>query len=161
MTKSDIDSAIELRLPLPLLIAQLHGLLGAQARTLISRHGPLNLAQWRVLRLLSLETARTSTGIRKLVGIDKSQFSKEVSALVEMGYITTAPCETDRRQQTLSLTDKGRGAYANIAPALDARQAHLLAALTETQRDVLLKAIGALAEAAQRTDFESDKEAAE
>jgi len=158
MAKSDIDSAIELRLPLPLLVFQLHSLLNAQARALISKRGDLSLAQWRVLRLISLDVAHTSTALRKLMGIDKSQFSKEISQLIADGYITSTPYEADRRQQLLAMTDKGRAAYVRIAPALDARQAHLMGALTDSQRDVMFEAIKALAEAAQRLDFDTDKE---
>jgi len=158
MAKNDIDSAIELRLPLPLLVFQLHSLLNAQARALISKRGDLSLAQWRVLRLISLDVAHTSTALRKLMGIDKSQFSKEISQLIADGYITSAPYEADRRQQLLAMTDKGRAAYARIAPALDARQAHLMGALTDSQRDVMFEAIKALAEAAQRLDFDTDEE---
>ena len=158
MVKSDIESAIELRLPLPLLVFQLHSALNAQARALISKRGDLSLAQWRVLRLISLDVATTSTALRKLMGIDKSQFSKEIGALVAQGYVESAPYRADRRQQLLSLTDKGRAAYAAIAPALDARQAHLMAALTDDQRAVMFEAIKALSEAAQRTDFDTDKE---
>ncbi|WP_334191979.1 MarR family winged helix-turn-helix transcriptional regulator [Pararhodobacter sp.] len=158
MAKNDIDSAIELRLPLPLLVFQLHSLLNAQARALISKRGDLSLAQWRVLRLISLDVAHTSTALRKLMGIDKSQFSKEISQLIADGYITSAPYEADRRQQLLAMTDKGRAAYARIAPALDARQAHLMGALTDSQCDVMFEAIKALAEAAQRLDFDTDEE---
>lgn len=158
MAKSDIESAIELRLPLPLLVFQLHSLLNAQARALISKRGNLSLAQWRVLRLISLDVAHTSTALRKLMGIDKSQFSKEISQLIADGYVTSAPYEADRRQQLLAMTDKGRDAYARIAPALDARQEHLMGALTDTQRNVMFEAIKALAEAAQRHDFDTDEE---
>ncbi|PTX00014.1 MarR family winged helix-turn-helix transcriptional regulator [Pararhodobacter aggregans] len=158
MAKSDIESAIELRLPLPLLVFQLHSLLNAQARALISKRGNLSLAQWRVLRLISLDVAHTSTALRKLMGIDKSQFSKEISQLIADGYVTSAPYEADRRQQLLAMTDKGHAAYARIAPALDARQAHLMGALTDTQRNVMFEAIKALAEAAQRHDFDTDEE---
>ena len=158
MAKSDIESAIELRLPLPLLVFQLHSALNAQARALISKRGDLSLAQWRVLRLISLDVAHASTGMRKLLGIDKSQFSKEIGAMVAQGYIQTAPYEADRRQQVLTLTDKGRAAYAAIAPALDARQAHLMAALTDQHREVMFEAIKALSDAAQRHDFDIDED---
>ena len=84
MAKSDLDSAIELRLPLPLLVFQLHSALNAQARALISKRGDLSLAQWRVLRLISLDVAHASTALRKLMGIDKSQFSKEIGAMVAL-----------------------------------------------------------------------------
>lgn len=154
MVKSDQENAYDPNLPLPMLIAQLHSALSTQARMIISRHGMLTLAQWRVIRLISLGRQNTSTALRKLAGIDKSQFSKEVGQLVSLGLVELAPYNRDRRQQVLNLTKHGQEQLDRLRPILDARQAHLRDAIGPDQLDKFRNAIGALIVAAQKADFE-------
>ena len=125
----------------------------AQARRIIALHGDLTLPQWRIVRIVAAGVARNSTAVRKSSGIDKGQFSKTVNALVEQGYIITRPSAADQRQFEIALTDKGQAAHRRLAPDLEARQRHLMAALTPEQRAVIFPAIRALAEAAETIDF--------
>ena len=149
----------DLALLLPFQITQLSGKLAAQARAILARHGTLTLAQWRIIRIVAMGLSPRSTAVRKSAGIDKGQFSKTVNALIEQGYVTTRPCPDDQRQFEVILTDKAIAAHARLAPELDARQAHLLAALTDAQREMILPAIHALAKAAETIDFlNSDKD---
>lgn len=153
MTTIPSDGAIDLDLPLSFQIAQLHSALNAQAKAIISRHGDLNLAQWRIIRLVAWGIADTTTSVRKAAGIDKSQFSKTLSVLVEQGYARSLPYENDKRQHRIELTEKGRLAHDRLGPELDARQKHLLASLSPEAQSVLHDAIKALAKAAEKTDF--------
>lgn len=148
----------DLALLLPFQITQLSAKLAAQARAILVRHGSLTLPQWRIIRVVAMGLNDRSTAIRKSAGIDKSQFSKTVNALIADGYITTAPCETDQRQFRIVLTDKALTAHAVLAPELAARQAHLLAALTPEQREMIFPAIHALARAAETIDFLNNPE---
>lgn len=127
--------------------------LAAQARAVIARHGDLTLPQWRIIRLISMDVAQGSTAIRKTLHIDKGQFSKTVNVLVERGYVTTRPWVTDKRQFDIELTDMGEAALALLAPDLDKRHRHLLAALADAQRYMLEDILKALNEAAQDLDF--------
>tara|TARA_R110002126_G_scaffold191205_1_gene339321 strand:- start:2882 stop:3379 length:498 start_codon:yes stop_codon:yes gene_type:complete len=151
-TDETIDG-FDLALLLPFQITQLSSKLAAQARAILVRHGTLTLPQWRIIRVVAVGVSNQSTDIRKSAGIDKSQFSKTVNALVDEGYITTRPCTQDQRQFEVSLTDKAIQAHARLAPELAARQAHLLAALSPEQREMILPAIHALARAAESIDF--------
>lgn len=152
MTNSD-DSAIGLGLLLPFQIAQLHSALNAQAKVIISAYGDLNLAQWRIVRVVALGIENTTTPVRKATGIDKGQFSKMLSALEQKGYVVLHPYEDDKRQHVIELTDKARKAHERLGPALDERQRHLVATLTEDELAVIYKAIKVMANAAQKTDF--------
>lgn len=153
MTNSD-DSAIGLGLLLPFQIAQLHSALNAQAKVIISGYGDLNLAQWRIVRVVALGIENTTTPVRKATGIDKGQFSKMLSALEQKGYVILHPYEDDKRQHVIELTEKARAAHERLGPLLDERQRHLVAALTEDELAVIYKAIKVMAEAAQKTDFD-------
>jgi DNA-binding MarR family transcriptional regulator len=153
MTKTG-DNAIDLGLHLPFQIAQLHSALNAQIKVILSRYGDLNLAQWRIVRVVALGIADTSTAVRNATGIDKGQFSKMLSVLVERGYIVLHPYEDDKRQNVIELTKLGRASHARLGPLLDARQKHLLASLSEDEQAVVKKAIKAIAKAANKTDFD-------
>ena len=144
---------------LPLQVAQLHGLLNAQAKAIISRHGSLTLPQWRIIRMVGTGFAETSTAVRKAANLDKSQFSKTLAALANDGYLTLSPYDEDLRQIRVQLTDKGRLAHDRLAPELDARHEHLLSALTPEQRETIYGAIQALAEAASTTEFSQMEQA--
>ena len=152
MTNSP-DSAIGLGLLLPFQIAQLHTALNAQAKAIVSRHGDLNLAQWRIVRVVALGIENTTTPVRKAAGIDKSQFSKMLSILEQNGYVTLRPCDVDKRQHVIELTKKARLAHERLGPVLDERQRHLVASLSEEELAVIYKAIRVMAEAAEKTDF--------
>lgn len=143
-----------LDLPLPMLISQVHSALNAQARAVLSHFGPLNLAQWRIVRLVGTGIADTSTPVRKIIGLDKSQFSKELNALVGHGYMTTRTFERDKRQQRLELTSHGREALERLLPVLKLRHDHLMNAMQPAQRATIRDALAALEEAAKMTDFD-------
>ncbi|GLT12571.1 MarR family winged helix-turn-helix transcriptional regulator [Sulfitobacter porphyrae] len=145
--------ALDLSLLLPFQITQLSAKLAAQARAILVRHGTLTLPQWRIIRVVAMGVANQSTAVRKSTGIDKGQFSKTVNALIKEGFITTRSCAQDQRQFEIFLTERGAAAHARLAPELAARQAHLLAALTPDQREMILPAIHALAKAADTIDF--------
>ncbi|GAA6208534.1 hypothetical protein NBRC116601_18270 [Cognatishimia sp. WU-CL00825] len=153
MSKFTRDSAIDLDLPLSFQIAQLHSALNAQAKAIIARHGNLNIAQWRIIRLVAWDIANTTTTVRKAAGIDKSQFSKTLSVLEREGFVEILPYEDDKRQHLIVLTTKGVEAHDRLGPELDARHQYLLASLNDDQREMIHEAIKALSEAAETTDF--------
>ncbi len=144
---------LDIELLLPFQITQLAAKLAAQARLIIARHGELSLPQWRIIRVVAMGVASRSTPVRKKTGIDKGQFSKTVNALVDGDYVTVNPCVEDQRQFEIKLTEKGRLAHDQLAPQLDARQRHLMNALSQDQREMIFTAIRALAQAAETIDF--------
>ena len=144
---------------LPLQVARLHGLLNAQAKAIISRHASLTLPQWRIIRMVGMGFAETSTDVRKATNLDKSQFSKTLASLADDGFLTLSAYEGDLRQIHIQLTEKGCQAHDRLAPELDARHEHLMSALTPEQRASIYSAIQALSEAASTTDFSEIKQA--
>ncbi|WP_238367699.1 MarR family winged helix-turn-helix transcriptional regulator [Mesobacterium pallidum] len=158
MPKNDKDNAaavarIEAAFPLSFMIHQLEMKLGAQARALIAKHGDLTLPQWRIIRVIGMDTADGSTAIRKVLGFDKSQFSKTVSQLQTRGLVEVLDHPTDRRQFRLALTDEGRAALDRLTPELDARNDFLMQALSPEERSLIRSALLKLSIAAETTDI--------
>ncbi|MAM62218.1 MarR family winged helix-turn-helix transcriptional regulator [Maritimibacter sp. UBA3975] len=147
---------IETFLPLAYQIHQLDLKLAAQARSVIAGHGGLSLPQWRVLRVIGMRVATSSTAVRKSLGFDKSQFSKTVSSMVEADLIRVGPHARDRRQSELNLTPKGQAALDQLGPVLDDRNKHLLATLSPTERKVIATALAKLSRAAEITEFDNE-----
>jgi DNA-binding MarR family transcriptional regulator len=153
--KSDEErGGFNIDLLLPFQIAQLNAKLATQARIIIARHGTLSLPEWRIIRVVGMGVASSSTAVRKTSGIDKGQFSKTVNRLVKEGYVELLPFNGDKRQFEIQLTPKGKKAHDRLAPQLDARQRHLLAALGPAERKTIFSAIRALATAAETTEFD-------
>lgn len=162
MPRDDRDTAeavarIEANFPLSFQIHQLSLKLAAQARALIARHGDLTLPHWRVIRVIGMDAADGSTAIRKVLGFDKSQFSKTVSQLQASGLVAVSEHSTDKRQFRLSLTPEGRAALDALTPDLDARQAFLMAALSPEEQAVIRSALTKLSDAAEITDIPTGK----
>lgn len=151
------ETALDNTLLLPFQISQLNVALSAQARAILSRHGDLTLPQWRIIWLVSSGVASTSTSVRKTANIDKGQFSKTLNVLVGKGLVELAPYTQDKRQFSISLTEKGWATHALLAPEMEARQLHLLDALTDQERELFYQAIQALSEAAKRHEFFADR----
>jgi len=153
MAKQRTSHAFEIERSVPFQISQLSTALNAQAKKIISRHSDLNLAQWRILHLLCWKVADTTTGVRKAAGIDKSQFSKSVRCLADLGLIKMLSFEKDRRQHQLVVTARGRKLHARISPEIDARRAHLMSAISVKEQQMLFSVIKRLEAAADKTDF--------
>lgn len=151
------EAHLDKALSLPFQILQLNAALSAQARAILAKHGDLTLPQWRILWLICSGVADTTTTVRKAANIDKGQFSKTLNKLVDKGLVRLEIYDKDKRQFLISLTQKGSATHALLAPELEARQTHLLDALTDQEREIIFPAIQALSEAAKRHDFLAEK----
>lgn len=152
---SEAVARIEAAFPLSFMIHQLEMKLGAQARALIAKHGDLTLPQWRIIRVIGMDAADGSTAIRKVLGFDKSQFSKTVSQLQARGLVEVLDHPTDRRQFRLAVTNEGRLVLDRLTPELDARNDFLLQALSPEERAIIRSALQKLSVAAEITDIPS------
>ncbi|MBV6637661.1 MAG: winged helix-turn-helix transcriptional regulator [Mameliella sp.] len=139
--------------PVSFLIHQLEQKLSAQGRALIARHSDLTLPQWRIIRVVGLGVAEGSTALRKVLGFDKSQFSKTVNQLQARGLVSLSTHPRDGRQFCLSLTEAGRETLHRLAPVLDARNAFLMQALSEDERNVIRTMLLKLTRAAEVSEL--------
>ncbi len=100
-------------------------------------HG-LRLAEWRVLRALAARPAGATAGeLGEALGMDKMAVSRAVRALEAAGRLARRPDPRDRRCIALSATGAGRALVGTIEPQGRAREAALLAELTDAERAAL------------------------
>ena len=77
------------------------------------RYG-MTRTQWRVLAHLGQFGAMTARDICARSHIEKTKVSRAVAALEGDGMLARAPSPEDGRAEILSLTSKGRDAYAEL-----------------------------------------------
>ncbi|WP_376099377.1 MarR family winged helix-turn-helix transcriptional regulator [Roseomonas sp. CCTCC AB2023176] len=120
-------------------------------------HG-LRLAEWRVLRALSLASGPITAGVLgEALGMDKMAVSRAVRALEARARLHRRPDPEDGRRIALEITPEGRTLVARIEPSGREREAALLAALTEEERatlDALLDRLVARARALPDPDLD-------
>ncbi|MEV5569023.1 MarR family winged helix-turn-helix transcriptional regulator [Spirillospora sp. NPDC052269] len=73
----------------------------------------------------------------EVLGTDKSTMVRLVDDLERMELITRTPVPHDRRTQAISLTDKGREAFAEADAVASATQDYLLEDFTDDERRTL------------------------
>jgi DNA-binding MarR family transcriptional regulator/GNAT superfamily N-acetyltransferase len=102
---------------------------------------PFSLAEARVLYELAHREQPTATDIHKELGLDAGYLSRILRDFERRKFVTRQPSKTDERQRFLSLTAKGRRAFA----PLDERSNHdvgaMLKKLSSNQRSQLLEAV--------------------
>jgi len=130
-----------------------HLALNAQASAVLDKTAGVTLSQWRVLAFIGAGDIRTSRALSSVSGLDPAQISRSLKALEEEGLIKADRLPEDRRTLELSLTEKGRGAFDDILPVMQARQQHLMDALSPDERKMILGALEKLELASERRDF--------
>jgi DNA-binding MarR family transcriptional regulator len=99
--------------------------------------------------LLEVERrGRTSvTELASLLELDKSTLSRTVDAGCRAGLIDRTVDPASRRQQVLSLTEKGRAMAETINSQCDASYARLFDFIPSTERSTVVHAVALLADA--------------
>jgi DNA-binding MarR family transcriptional regulator/GNAT superfamily N-acetyltransferase len=75
---------------------------------------PFPLAQARVLYELAHHRGRTATALGKELGLDPGYLSRILRGFRQLGLVAAKASREDRRQSLLSLTAKGRQAFATL-----------------------------------------------
>jgi DNA-binding MarR family transcriptional regulator/GNAT superfamily N-acetyltransferase len=91
---------------------------------------PYSLSEARVLYELAHRDELAAKEIGSELGLDPGYLSRIVQSFEESGLITRKPLATDRRQFRLSLTAKGRQAFAKLNKASQHDVADMLAPLS-------------------------------
>src|SRR5438477_1308095 len=89
---------------------------------------PFSLTEARVLYELSHHTTTTATQLGKELGLDAGYLSRILRRFHQRGVLDRTPSKTDARQSVLSLTPRGREAFAQ----LNCDSHHDIAALLRT-----------------------------
>ncbi len=166
-TLDSVDTTLPMsstaRLPLPeaaspaetikeLLSYRIHRLANGLSRGAAARYRQfgVSLMEWRIVALLGGFAPMTLKELARESGLDKSQASRAVSALVERGLILRSTGREDAREIALRLSASGKRIYQGLMEAARTRDAAFLACLTEEERRALDSAITKLGAEARR-----------
>jgi DNA-binding MarR family transcriptional regulator/N-acetylglutamate synthase-like GNAT family acetyltransferase len=105
---------------------------------------PFSLAEARVLYELAHRDQPTATDIRKELGLDAGYVSRILGDLERQKLVTREPSKADERQRFLSLTAKGRRAFAPLAKRSNRDVAAMLEGLSRAERKQVVDAVQTL-----------------
>src|SRR6516162_754838 len=102
---------------------------------------PYSLAEARVLYELAQRERPTATELAADLGLDHGYLSRILRGFNERGFITKAPLPNDRRQSLLSLTVKGRMAFAPLDQRSQNEIAAMIGKLSVADQDRIVAAM--------------------
>jgi putative acetyltransferase len=105
----------------------------------LSQHQPLNLME-----------------LSENLLIDKSNTSRTVKKLVELGLVKAAKVSSDNRQKLFSLTAKGRKALRTTTGLADQQVQRALVHLSEAQQEVVIAGLQLYANALRKSRLQSN-----
>jgi DNA-binding MarR family transcriptional regulator/GNAT superfamily N-acetyltransferase len=103
--------------------------------------GPFSLAESRVLYEIGRREKPTATDIARELGLDAGYLSRILKAFEVSGYILREPSSTDARQTFLSMTPRGRKAFAPIEAHTMKEVSGMLDTLSADEQDRLTRAM--------------------
>lgn len=101
---------------------------------------------WRCLVLLAIHTSITAQELSQVLGMDKASVSRCFKGLQAKRLITMGLDEADGRVRIATLTPAGRALHDEIRDMALERERALLAVLSESERDTLLRLLKRLHE---------------
>ncbi|HTU86521.1 MAG TPA: MarR family transcriptional regulator [Solirubrobacteraceae bacterium] len=114
--------------------------------------GPSGLTpmQFQTLRRLEHRGRMTQNELGRSVGMPPANIHSIVRRLRARGLVRVRPSARDRRLTFIELTALGRRTLRRVIPAADGANAVTLAALTEDERNELMKSLRKLAGAGEQ-----------
>lgn len=138
---------LQLEAFLPYRLNRIAAAVSQDFRSVYGPHHDLTIPEWRVLATLGQFEAMSAKGIGRHSAMHKTKVSRAVRALEERRWLRRRPSEEDRREEILTLTAQGEGAYRQIVPKALAFEQRLLDQLGP-DAELLLKALERLEEIA-------------
>lgn len=97
--------------------------------------------EWRVLAALANRERMKTVEVIAHTTLDKMQVSRALARMVEAALVERTVDPNDRRSHELRLTPAGISLYRKIVPRVQARADHLLAELSEAERELFSTAL--------------------
>lgn len=104
----------------------------------------LSITEWRVVAVLGRYDGLSAREVAERTAMDKVAVSRAVAELKKDGRVQQATADHDKRQSVLSLTDKGRSVYDEVAPLALQHEQRLLAHLDAEEQQWLGRIIDKL-----------------
>ena len=105
--------------------------------------------EWRLLAALAGTGRIQAAEAAQLTTLDKMQSSRALRSLEARQLVSRQTDESDRRHVIVHLLPAGRSLLRQVAPMVLAREAYLLEALDEQEREVLDRALSKLLQRAR------------
>jgi DNA-binding MarR family transcriptional regulator/GNAT superfamily N-acetyltransferase len=105
---------------------------------------PFSLTEARVVYELAQRGRTTATDVGRELGLDAGYLSRIVRGFEQRGLVEKTPSDTDGRQSVLSLTARGREAFAALDAGTRADVGGLLDRLSAIGQARLLEAMGTI-----------------
>lgn len=115
----------------------------ARARLLDEGHlgSPFSLAEVRLLYEIAHGDSPTASDLCRHLGLDAGYVSRVLRDIAKRGLVARSRSTEDRRQSHLSLTAKGRKAFAPLDKQAGERMQEMLGQLQPSNRDALVSAM--------------------
>jgi len=102
---------------------------------------PFSLTQVRVLYEIANDEGTTASRLARNLGLDPGYLSRILRGFTSLGLVERTPSKTDRRQSTLSLTARGREAFALLDQRSHDDIAALLSRLSPAKQERVVEAM--------------------
>src|SRR5258706_3721635 len=102
------------------------------------------LSQAFALHLLDTDARPSQQALARHLRLDKSTVSRLVTEMEREGLLVRDRDPDNRRLARLRLTDRGRETHHGLATALHGRYRHVVAQLSEAERDALVTGLSGL-----------------
>ncbi len=111
------------------------------------RTAGMSVPQFRALILLDRQSHSPLTDVAEHLGLSVPSASRMIQGLVVKGFILREPGSSDRRQVSLTLSERGRAVMKNAQRKTEAQLAEILSRLSADQRGEVTHATNLLREA--------------
>jgi DNA-binding MarR family transcriptional regulator len=123
-------------------------LLAIVARSLAPVLEEVTLPQFRVLVLLETRGATRVGKLAEQLDVVQSTFSRVLDRLEAAGWVTRAASSDSRREVLVSITPRGSHLVQDVSAKRQAELDHVLDSMPREERDRIVEALGAFADAA-------------
>jgi len=105
---------------------------------------PFTLAEVRVLYELAHRESPAAAEVAKALGLDAGYLSRMLLSFRRRGYLARKASEKDARRNHLSLTKKGRAAFAGLEAKSEAEVGAMIKGLSAAEQNRLTAAMGTI-----------------
>jgi DNA-binding MarR family transcriptional regulator len=106
--------------------------------------------EWRIVATLAGQSDLKTSDVIGRASLDKMRVSRAVQRLERRGLVARTADPDDGRGHLLRLSPEGRALHRRIVPMVKAREAFLLEALSEKEREALARSMDKVLERAEQ-----------
>ena len=126
--------ALDLEQFLPYRLSVLSNTVSTALAGAYARRFGLTIPQWRIIAVLARSPGLSAAAVAERTAMDKVAVSRALAGLTRTGRVRRALAQNDRRRSVLTLTARGREAYARIVPYALEYERRLMAELAPAEQ---------------------------